>query len=176
MAAPYIHPPKTMMEAFQSLPEGTLAQLINNQIDISPSPSNKHQKISIQISAQLFSYVTENKLGEVRVAPFDVFLNRKNAYQADIIFIANENLPHLKDRGFFGAPDLVIEILSPATWRFDKEDKKDEYERSGVTEYWMVDPADGSTEGFSLEGGEFRPLPTENGRILFKTIDLQITF
>jgi Uma2 family endonuclease len=171
-----IHPPKTMMEAFQSLPEGTLAQLINNQLYMSPSPSNSHQKLVMTISAQLFNYVAANKLGEVRVAPFDVFLNRKNAYQPDIIFIANGNLHNLKERGFFGAPDLVIEILSPATWRFDKEDKKDEYERSGVKEYWMIDPVDKSTEGFYLDGGEYKPLPTEKESITIKTVDISIRF
>lgn len=176
MSDTYIHPPKTMMEVFQRLPEGTSAQLINNQIYMSPSPSDRHQKVSIRISAQLFNYVAENNLGEVRVAPFDIFLNRKNAYQPDIIFVANENLDKLKEKGLFGAPDLVIEILSPATWRFDKEDKKDEYERSGVKEYWMIDPVDGSTEGFFLEGNEFVPLPAETGVLTLKTLQLNIRF
>lgn len=176
MAAPYIHPPKTMMEVFQGLPEGTSAQLINNQIYMSPSPSNSHQKVLMKISAQLFNHVERGNLGEIRVAPFDVFFNKKNAYQPDIIFIARENLHKLKERGFFGAPDLVIEILSPATWRFDKEDKRDEYERSGVKEYWMIDPVDKSAEGFYLEGGEFKPLPAENGAITCRTIDLTIRF
>ena len=124
MAAPYIHPPKTMMEVFRGLPEGTLAQLINNQICISPAPSNSHQKVLMKISAKLYDYVEKGRLGEVRVAPFDVFLNERNAFQPDVLFMANSSLHKLKERGFFGAPDLVIEILSPATLRFDKEEKK----------------------------------------------------
>ena len=172
----YIHPPKTMLEVFENLPEGTLAQLINNQIYMSPSPSNSHQKIVDKVYRQLGNYVEEKALGETRVAPFDVFLNRKNAYQPDIIFIANNNLHNLKERGFFGAPDLVIEILSPATWRFDKEDKKDEYERSGVKEYWMIDPADGSTEGFYLENSVFLPLPAAVGQMVFRLLTLEIVF
>ena len=176
MSTPYIHPPKTMMEVFQSLPEGTLAQLINNQIYLSPSPSNSHQKVLMKISAQLFTHVEERKLGEVRVAPFDVFLNKKNAFQPDIIFIANTNLSNLEERGFFGAPDLVIEILSPATWRFDKEDKKEAYQRSGVKEYWMIDPADKRTEGFQLAEKEYLALPAEPGTIAFKILNLVIRF
>ena len=59
-------------------------------------------------------------------------------------------LKSIKEDGFYGAPDLVIEILEPVTWCLDKEDKKDEYERSGVKEYWMVDSINKSTEGFQL--------------------------
>jgi Uma2 family endonuclease len=130
----------------------------------------------MQISAQLFNYVDEGNLGEIRVAPFDVFLNQKNAYQPDIIFIAKDNLHKLKETGFYGAPDLVIEILSPATWRFDKEEKKDEYERSGVKEYWMIDPVDKTTEGFYLEGDELKTLPAEKEAITLKLLPLTIRF
>ncbi len=90
--------------------------------------------------------------------------------------MATDNLQNLKESGFYGAPDLVIEILSPATWRFDKEDKKDEYERSGVKEYWMIDPADKSTEGFYLENNEFKLLPTSKGSITFKLLNYTIEF
>ncbi|MBB1283624.1 Uma2 family endonuclease [Flavisolibacter sp. BT320] len=165
-----------MLEVFENLPEGTLAQLINNQIYISPSPSNSHQKVLDKIYRQLGNYIEEMGLGETRVAPFDIFLNNRNAYQPDILFIANENLSKLKEEGLFGAPDLVIEILSPATKRFDKGEKKAEYERSGVKEYWMIDPADKTAEGFRLQDGEFIPLPGSKGEIAFRLIPLQITF
>lgn len=176
MEGVYVHPPKTMMELFESLPEGTLAQLINNQIYMSPSPSNSHQKVLGTIFGHLQIFVEKIELGEVRLAPFDVFLNKKNVFQPDIIFIAKNNLHNLKERGFFGAPDLVIEILSPATWRFDNEEKKDEYERNGVKEYWMIDPIEKSTEGFYLEEGEFKALPSHPASITFRLMDLTIHF
>ena len=176
MESAYIKPPRTMMEVYQSLPEGTLAQLISNQLIISPAPSDMHQKVAITVAALLYASVQKNNLGEVRTAPYDVYLNRKNAYQPDIIFIANENLHKIKADGLHGAPDLVIEILSPATWRFDKEDKKDEYERSGVKEYWMVDPIDKSTEGFQLVKDEFQPLPAEKEKIVFRLFDFTLSF
>ncbi|RYZ60739.1 MAG: Uma2 family endonuclease [Chitinophagaceae bacterium] len=165
MEGAYIHPPKTMLEVFENLPEGTLAQLINNQIYMSPSPSNSHQKVLDKVYRQLGNFVEEMQLGETRVAPFDVFLNQKNAFQPDIIFIANQNLHNIKERGLFGAPDLVIEILSPATRRFDKGEKKEVYERSGVKEYWMIDPADKTAEGFILQDGVFTSLPGGKGEI-----------
>lgn len=155
MERTYIKPPQTILEVYQNLPEGTRAQLINNQIIMSPAPSDPHQKVLDKIYRRLGDFVEENDLGETRVAPYDVYLNRRNAYQPDIVFIANANVHNIKENGVHGAPDLVIEILSPATLHYDKGDKKGEYERSGVKEYWMVDPADKSTEGFSLIDGEF---------------------
>lgn len=150
--------------------------MINNQIYMSPAPAPVHQLILGEIHAQLHQFVKKHDSGKVLVAPCDVYLNRKNAYQPDIIFISNDKLHNLKGNGFHGAPDLVIEILSPATWRFDKEDKKDEYERSGVREYWMVDPADKSTEGFFLINNEFQPLSSEKGKIVFRLFDFTLSF
>lgn len=172
----YIKPPRTLMEVFQQLPEGTLAQLINNQIVMSPAPSDRHQETTGEIYAALLQFVKEHNLGKVRIAPYDVYLNRRNAFQPDIIFIAAENLHRIKNNGLHGAPDLVIEILSPGTWRQDKEDKKYEYERSGVKEYWMIDPADGSTEGFQLVAGEFQPIPSENRQLSFRLFDFVLSF
>lgn len=172
----YIRPPKTMMEVFQSLPEGTLAQLINNQIIMSPAPSDKHQDVLDRIYRRLGDYVEKNRLGKTRVAPYDVYLNRRNAYQPDIVFIANENLERIQPNGLHGAPDLVIEILSPATWRIDKEDKKYEYERSGVKEYWIIDPLDGQAEGFRLVDGEFQPVAAEPGTLPIQLLNYTIRF
>lgn len=176
MNGAYIKPPCTLMQVYQNLPEGTLAQLINNQIYMSPAPSTSHQKVLDIIYRRLGNYVEENNLGETRVAPFDGYLNRKNAFKPDIIFIANDNMRHLKESGFYGAPDLVIEILSPASGHFDKGDKKDIYEQCGVKEYWMVDPADKSTEGFYLKDNMLVPLPTEKEKITFQLFDFSICF
>jgi Uma2 family endonuclease len=172
----YIKPPRTLMEVFQQRPEGTLAQLINNQIVMSPAPSDSHQETTGEIYAALLQFVKKHDLGKVRIAPYDVYLNSRNAFQPDIIFISNENLHRIKNNGLHGAPDLVIEILSPGTWRQDKEDKKYEYERSGVKEYWMIDPVDKSTEGFQLAAGEFQVIPSEAGQIPFRLFDYTLLF
>ena len=177
MAHPvYTPPPRTILEVYQNLPEGTLAQLINNQICISPAPTNTHQKVLGTIFRQLIDFVEKENLGDVRIAPFDVYLNRRNVFQPDIIFIANKNADKLKENGFHGAPDLIIEILSPGTWRFDKEDKRDEYERSGVKEYWMIEPVDKTTEGFTLQNGAFNLLSSEKGQVPLQLFPLTIAF
>src|SRR4051812_27994552 len=117
-----LNPPRTMFEVFESLPEGTLCQLINNILIMSPAPSDPHQKVLGEIFSELLAYTKKNNLGEARVAPYDVYFNRRNIYQPDIIFIANENLRKIKKNGLHGAPDLVIEILSPKTAKYDLED------------------------------------------------------
>lgn len=176
MQTVYTPPPRTMLEVYQGLPEGTLVQLIHNQIYMSLALKSSHQITLGKIFSQLYDFAEKNNLGQVIVAPVDVYLNRKNAFQPDIIFIANENLHKLKESGFYGAPDLVIEVLSPGNWRFDKEDKKDVYESSGVKEYWMVDPMDKTTEGFQLQDNEFQPLPSENGQLALRLFSQTITF
>ncbi len=172
----YIPPPRTLLEVYQSLPEGTSAQLINNHIYMSPALVSTHQIVLAKIFSQLFNFVEENKLGQSLVAPFDVFFNRKNVFQPDIVFISKKNMHQLKQRGFYGAPDLIIEILSPATWRFDKEDKYDVYESCGVKEYWMIDPVDKIAKGFTLKGNQFSVLPPQTAELTLQLLPLTIRF
>jgi Uma2 family endonuclease len=176
MANVYTPPPRTMMEVFENLPEGTLAQLINNQIYMSPAPKTIHQIVLAEIFSSLFNYVKEQNMGRTLVSPFDIFLNKKNVFQPDIFFLASKNLTGLKENGFYGAPDLIIEILSPATWNFDKEDKKDVYERSGVKEYWVVDPVSKLAEGYYLENNQFVALPSAEGIINLRLFNLSLRF
>lgn len=176
MASVYTPPPRTLMEVFENLPEGTFAQLINNQIIMSPAPSNTHQKVLDKIYRELGNFVEKHRLGETRPAPFDVFLNRKNAYQPDIVFIANNHLPDLKESGFYGAPDLIIEILSPATEQNDRGIKKDVYQETGVKEYWIVDPSTKMAEGFYLERNAFTPLSGGEGVMNLKLLNFSLRF
>jgi len=171
-----LNPPRTMFEVFKSLPEGTLCQLINNNLVMSPTPTDPHQKILMDISAQLFFYVSKNQLGEVRVAPYDVYFNRKNVYQPDIVFVAKENINKIKEDGLHGAPDLVIEILSPPTAKYDLEDKKDIYERYGVKEYWAVDPVSKQIYFFKLVKDEYVEAETKNAVIKSSLLKTEIKF
>ena len=171
-----LNPPRTMFEVFKSLPEGTLCQLINNNLVMSPAPTDPYQKILMDISAQLFFYVSKNQLGEVRVAPYDVYFNRKNVYQPDIVFVAKENINKIKEDGLHGAPDLVIEILSPRTAKYDLEDKKDVYERYGVKEYWAVDPVSKQVYFFKLVKDEYVEAETKNAVIKSSLLKTEIKF
>jgi Uma2 family endonuclease len=150
-----VKPPRTLLEVFQSLPEGTLAQLIQNELVRSPAPSFYHQQILSDIQHELTSFVKKKKLGIVVASPVDVWLNNKNIYQPDLIFITNGQNHLIKNNGFHGAPDLVVEILSPSTAKYDLEEKKDVYEQFGVKEYIIVNPADKSVTVYDLTNGVF---------------------
>ena len=171
-----IKPPRTMMEVFNSLPEGTLVQLIENNIVMSPPPLDRHQVLAGEIYSEILQFVKKNKSGAVRIAPYDVFLDRKNAFQPDICFISNDKLHLIEENGLHGAPDLVIEILSPGTARYDLYDKKDVYERCRVKELWLVDPADKSAIGYWLNNDEYQEFFKGNGLIELKLINLKIVF
>lgn len=160
-----IHPPRTITEVFKSLPEGTPAQLIENNIVMEPAPTYYHQSILMELGSQLHQYVKEHRLGEVLVAPLDVYLGKKNVFQPDILFISNDRLAFIKKNGLHGAPDLVIEILSPATAKYDLEEKKDAYERYGVKEYFIIEQGTHSVRHYYLVNDYFEEMESENGEI-----------
>lgn len=171
-----LRPPKTIFEVHQSLPEGTLCQLINNQLIMSPAPADIHQKILTDIAYLLIDYTKKNKTGTVRMGPSDVYLSMRNIFQPDIYFVANENIRKFKENGFHGAPDMVIEILSPSTAKYDLEDKKDVYEQYGVKEYWCIDPSNKSVQGWALQNGEFISLPAGNDIIKSGLLTTEFSF
>lgn len=162
-----IHPPRTIMEVFKMLPEGTLAEVIDNRLYMSPSPIGKHQRVMRNIFRALDQFTANRKSGEVFFAPFDVFLDEgENAVQPDIIFISNENIGILNDEDVIhGVPDLLVEILSPGNPKYDKQIKKDLYERFGVKEYWIVDPSTLETIGYTHSGGKFQKIDSTPGKI-----------
>ncbi|MCY7421955.1 MAG: Uma2 family endonuclease [Chitinophagaceae bacterium] len=135
-----ILPLRTGFEAFKLLPEGTLCQLINDAIIMSPASNTPHAIIQSKIFTLFYNYVEKNDLGIAFCAPVDVYLDSRNIYQPDIFFIGKERADIVQERGIYGSPDLIIEILSTDR-KYDMVIKKEVYEISAVNEYWVVDPA-----------------------------------
>ena len=175
-AEPIIQPPRTMMQVFNSLPEGTNIQLIENNLVMSPAPLDRHAMLVLEFGSELHQLVKKTKSGTVRVAPYDVFLDGSNAYQPDVCFIANNRSHLIKKNGMHGAPNLVIEVLSLGTARYDKNEKKAVYERCGVTEYWIVDPDHNSATGYILVNDEYREFFCEEGVLESKLLECRIEF
>ena len=117
-------PPRTILEVFESLPEGTRAEIINNQLVMLPAPDFWHQDIVLEIATQLRVFLKQHPIGRVSVAPIDVYLNPENVYQPDILFLTNDQMGLVQKGKIMGAPAMVIEVLSPGTERYDKKEKR----------------------------------------------------
>ena len=129
------------IEDIYALPEGERAELIDGQIYYMAPPSRKHQRISTWLTSIIDRYIEDHQ-GQCQVyaAPFAVYLDEStNTYvEPDISVICDPN--KLNDKGCNGAPDWIIEIVSPASKRMDYYTKLFKYRTAGVKEYWIVDP------------------------------------
>jgi Uma2 family endonuclease len=160
----YKAPPRTAMEVFEMLPEGTLAEVINNIIYMSPAPSFQHQTVLTNLVAELNTFIRKNKLGNCVAAPVDVYFDDKNALQPDIVFIKNANLSIVKEGKIKGSPDLIVEVLSPDK-KYDIEYKKGVYEKFAVKEYFIVDPANKEVISYLHDGKKFVKQESKKGKI-----------
>lgn len=175
---------------YKNWPDDERWELIDGvPYDMSPAPSRTHQRLSIALSSQFFNYL-EGKPCEVYAAPFDVILPEENEAEEDIETIVQPDIvvvcdpDKLDDKGCKGAPDLIIEIISPSTGRKDLKEKFYRYERAGVKYYWLVHPEEQVVVIYTLNNdGEYgRPAPyAETDKIdveLFDdlTIDLAEVF
>lgn len=124
-----------------SLPDGERAELIDGQIYYMAPPNRRHQEIAVELLTIINNYI-KSKDGPCKpyVAPFAVFLNEddKTYVEPDISVICDQN--KLNDKGCVGAPDWIIEIVSPGSRRMDYSIKLFKYRSAGVREYWIVDP------------------------------------
>ena len=131
---------KLTYEDYAKTPDDERYELLDGELVFMPSPNATHQRILGRLWLALYTWVMEQRLGEVFVAPFDVVLSATNTVQPDILFISNARARILTEPNVQGAPDLVIEILSPSDPNRDRVRKRAIYERHGVGEYWLVDP------------------------------------
>lgn len=133
-------PPLTVAE-YRNLPEtGPRYQLIEGDLYMAPAPNRFHQDISRNLQAILVNYLSTHPIGVLYDAPFDVYLTEFDVFQPDLLIVLNENREILTDAGAEGAPDFVVEILSPKTRQLDLVNKKRVYARMGVKELWIIDP------------------------------------
>lgn len=129
------------IEDIYNLPEGQRAELISGKLyDMTP-PSRTHQRLVTELSTAINTHIkSQNGQCEVDVAPFAVFLNadEETYVEPDISVICDKN--KLSDRGCEGAPDFIIEVVSPGSRKMDYSTKNTLYSDAGVREYWIVDP------------------------------------
>jgi Uma2 family endonuclease len=149
--------PRRTVDDYLKLPEGTRAELIEGELLMTPSPKLPHQNVALNLAASLRAFVMERGLGRVFVAPTDVHLPSGDVVQPDVLFVASARSGILQD-WIRGAPDLLVEILSPEGVERDRLVKRDLYARNGVKEYWLVDPEARSVEVLGLNAsGRYEP-------------------
>jgi len=132
---------KFTYDDFLNFPDdGKRHEIIDGEHYVTPSPNTKHQRVSSNLLFALRLYLRQHPAGEVFAAPFDVVLSDLDVVEPDLLYISRERASIVTAQHVRGAPDLVVEILSPGTRKTDDVTKRKLYERSEVLEYWVVDP------------------------------------
>ena len=132
---------KFTYEDYRNTPDDIRYELHDGELIVVPAPNMAHQGISTTLLRLIDTLVYLRKLGKVFHAPTDVVFSDTEVVQPDLIFVSNERSHILTENNIRGAPELIIEILSPSTAGRDRTFKRTLYERHGVKEYWMVDPS-----------------------------------
>lgn len=155
------------------LPSESRYEIRNAHLIDMPSPSEKHQELVFKLTLLFGNYIIQNKLGKFYQAPFDVILDNTNVVQPDLLLVLNENKEIIKERGVFGSPDLVVEIVSKGSVIRDYVEKKEDYERFGVKEYWLIDPQNELIQVFALQNTKYVSFSyaDEDGTVKSKILD-----
>jgi Uma2 family endonuclease len=133
--------PRLTYQDLLRLPEDLLRhELIDGEHFMSPAPALKHQRIVVNLTIILTTFVRLHRLGEVLVGPVDVLFSEHDVVEPDVIYVSSAHADRLQERYVAGAPDLVVEVLSPSNRGYDRIEKRRLYEAQGVPEYWIVDP------------------------------------
>lgn len=144
-------------EDYCALPDdGKRYEIIAGDLHVAPSPGRSHQRVAGNLFIVLKTFVEGHGLGEVYIAPFDVILEETSVVVPDLLFVARERVGFVTDHGVRGAPDLIVEILSPGTARRDRVEKAKLYARHGVRHYWLADPEARILEVYELGEGQYR--------------------
>ena len=133
---------KFTYEDYRTAPPDKRYELLDGELLLNPAPNLKHQSVQVRLGSRLGRFVEEKALGCFFFAPCDVVLSDTDVVQPDLLFVSHARA-HLLIGGdnVQGAPDLVVEILSPTTAERDRGYKRALYAKHGVKEYWLVDPA-----------------------------------
>ena len=146
---------KMTYEAFRNMeiPAGdtSIYELINGNIMRRSSPQSRHQIVQSNLIRHLGNFVSEKQLGRILGAPMDVVFSDEDSVQPDVFFVKKEREKIIEwDGPVWGSPDLIVEIISKGTGKHDRVDKYGVYEKYGVSEYWLVDPANQAVEVYLL--------------------------
>ena len=152
---------------YASLPEdGKRYEIVDGVLlYMSPAPGISHQKAVLRLASYLLALVENAGLGQTFVSPIDVELSPGTVFEPDIVVVLNAGRDKVTASHIVGAPDLVVEVLSPGTQRYDRTTKREAYALAGIKEYWLVDPIAHTIETlFLLEGKAYRSVGVFSGQ------------
>ena len=165
--------PRLTYQDYVNLEGDERYELLDGELILVGSPNEDHQIASLELATQMNIFVKENDLGRVFNAPFDVLLSDTDVVQPDILFVSNEREHIRTPANIQGAPDLIVEILSPSSSRRDWRDKRELYASHGVKGYWIVDPTNRIVWVMLLQDGalEIEETYTEGDTVASSTLD-----
>ena len=136
--------------------DGKRREIIDGEEYVAAAPTTRHQRIVTRLTLRLGNHVERTGAGEIFVAPTDVVFSETDVPQPDLLFVSDGRLSIVEKRGVFGAPDLVVEVLSEGNRRHDEVRKRKLYERYGVQEYWIVDPELDAVKVYRMTASGYR--------------------
>jgi Uma2 family endonuclease len=149
------HAKRWTYEEYYRLDDEQRYEIIDGELLMPPAPDLLHQDWLGDLYTRMNAHVKTHKLGKVYLAPVDVILSSENVVQPDLLYIAKANSAIMQTRGVFGAPDLLVELISFSSVRRDRYVKKGLYARFGVKEYWIADPGNRALEVWKLQNRQF---------------------
>ena len=142
------------VDDFLQLEESNLpCELINGELFMSPAPTLTHQVVLSNLNDIVKTYARKSG-GMAMFSPVDVYLDKKNVFQPDLLYVAKENLGIISEKGLDAAPDLAVEIISPSNAFKDRNQKRRLYQKFGVKEYWIIDPGNKTIEIYDFSTDE----------------------
>lgn len=165
------------MRAYWELPESVAAEVIYGKLYILPPPKRYHQEIAGEVFGQLWLFAKTTDVGYAWQQRTGLFLNDgSDAVEPDVFFRkqTNQNCD-LDDKGIFGPPDLIIEVLS-SNKKHDRVLKRTLYEQTGVKEYWIINPETKESFGYLLNNSVYDEPLTLSSKIHIRVLDLIINF
>ena len=158
----------TYQDYLQLPDDGQRYEIIDGELYVSPAPSMKHQRVSTRLTFVLTGHTLPGGLGQVFSAPFDVRLADPSTVQPDIVYVSRAHGDIITPQNARGAPDLVVEIISPSSTQMDLEIKRDLYARHGVKYYWVAHPLEEWLRAYELGAdGQYELVAEGQGDMTF---------
>ncbi len=154
--------------------DGKRYELIEGVLHVAPAPNTTHQRLIVRLM-DLFAPLRRGEAGsEIFLAPYDVRFSAEDVVQPDLLVVRPQRATIVGAQRIEGAPDLIVEILSPGTRVYDEVVKAALYAREGVTEYWLVDPELATVRVFALVEGQYQAVP-HDGRTATSALFPELT-